>query len=869
MASQIFSNKILNGNALLQVGQVEIIADASGANDAVRKSQAESIAAASVQNGLVNSQGAASTTTTFTSDYVNTALATKQNNMSVDASSTSYLEIVDGTKIKLKDLGITSTFRDTNETSLASFIASATFNGNGTITVDGQVLDKMTFIFLVNATLPQDRTFVYLGTNNGDATDFVAFGTNYNASEIRTFFNSTGVGILFDTNTGVFSLDIGTTASELGAQSLPHGCTFSTISPNSDIKDALLKLEALINAVDQSGADGTAAVTTRINNLTGVTGNNYGTFTGSSLPDNQNGKQLFQATETLIESATSDRAAIRSEFASADTTLQNNITSEAASRVAADSALTTSITNETTRATGAEATITSNLNSEISRATAAEDALDVRLDVVEGVGVGSITKAQSDAEAYADAAVLVEKTRAESAENALDTKIDNLQEGDITYVGKIVAGQLLSIRADRVTVGDTRDGLNLKDVAIKAGEVFVVDVAQTVTFDDASTIVGQVGDKLMATETVTAGSVDKLDFNITQADGSAITVANIGSSTVELNGSDQLDIVANSIGRTQLDAAIEADVDDKMSLTADSQTITGKAIKIEQSDANLGSSYGLYVKKTQTGTGTLTDTARALLVENIVETNGSGNAALPDYAHNSITTHYNGAAVDLSVVVSGSYNEANTGATTAVIANGSYSVATDPQLGINVGATNIAENGGISNISTFSYAKTGGSGNDRSILAAISDLDVATYSATRQADPIPYSDVAVVADAKLAPSGSKALYSYGDVVFEGGEVEVPSAYTGSNVKSAINLGDIKSKQRIFEFDLLDGVQKTIIVSGVDLSKAILQTTDNNQNVEVSVIRDSINNEVAVTANGGDLTDVRLLVQELSCDVTSV
>ena len=67
----------------------------------------------------------------------------------------------------------------------------------------------------------------------------------------------------------------------------------------------------------------------------------------------------------------------------------------------------------------------------------------------------------------------------------------------------------------------------------------------------------------MATETVTAGSVDKLDFNITQADGSAITVANIGSSTVELNGSDQLDIVANSIGRTQLDAAIEADVDDK------------------------------------------------------------------------------------------------------------------------------------------------------------------------------------------------------------------------------------------------------------------------------------------------------------------
>ncbi|AUR86338.1 hypothetical protein NVP1084O_131 [Vibrio phage 1.084.O._10N.261.49.F5] len=866
MASQIFSNKILNGNALLQVGQVEIIADASGANDAVRKSQVESIAAASVQSGLVNSQGAASTTTTFTSDYVNTALATKQNNMSVDASSTSYLEIVDGTKIKLKDLGITSTFRDTNETSLASFIASATFNGDGTITVDGQVLDKMTFIFLTNATLPQDRTFVYLGTNNGDATDFVAFGTNYNASEIRSFFNSTGTGILFDANTGVFSLDFGTTASEIGGQTIPHGASFTTISPNSDIKDALVKLEALINAVDQSGADGTSALTTRLNNLSGVTGNNYGTFTGSSFADNQNGKQLFQASETLHESATSDRAAIRSEFAAADTTLQSNIdaeeaarisavSTEAAARSSADSTLQTNIN-----------TVSTNLSTETSRATAAENALDVRLDVIEGVGVGSVSKAQTDAQDYADAAVLVEKNRAEAAESALDTKIDNLQEGDITYVGKIVAGQLLSIRADRVTAGDTRDGLNIKDVAIKAGEVFVVDVAQTVTFDDASTIVGQVGDKLMATETVAAGSVDKLDFNITQADGSAITIANIGSSTIELNGSDQLDIVADSIGRTQLDAAIEADVDDKVSLTADSQTITGKALKIEQSDSNLGSSYGLYVKKTQTGTGSLTGTSRGLLVENWVETDGSGNPALPSYAHNTIATHYDGDATDMSVVVSGAYCEANAKATSAINAIGSYSVSTDTQLGVNIGAFAIAENAATSNVSLLAYASTDGAGADRGVVGAITNLDIATYSGTRVADPFPHNEVAVVADAKYAPAGSKALYAYGDVIFEGGSVTVPSASADTD---AVNLGDIKSKERIFEFDLVDGVAKTITVSGIDLDKAIVQTTDDNQSVDVSVVRDAANNEVTVTATGGNLTGVRLLVQELSCAVTTV
>ena len=240
--SNVYSDKILNGNKILQVGQVEIIADAAGANDATRKSQVESISAAAVQSGLVNSNASASNTTTFTSQYTKDALATKQPNMSIDPASTSYLEIVDGSKIKLKDLGITSTYRDTVQTSLAGFISAATFNGNGTITINGEVLDKMTFIFLTNAVLPQDRTFVYLGTNNGDATDFVAFGVNYNASEIRSFFNSTGTGILFDTNTGVFSLDIGTTASELGGQTIPHGATFTTINPDPNTPLSLIHI---------------------------------------------------------------------------------------------------------------------------------------------------------------------------------------------------------------------------------------------------------------------------------------------------------------------------------------------------------------------------------------------------------------------------------------------------------------------------------------------------------------------------------------------------------------------------------------------------------------------------------------------------
>lgn len=861
--SQVFTSKNMNGNDVINVGKIQVIADASEGSELVRKSQAESIAANSVQSQLVSNAGNASATTAYTSQFTQTALNTKQPNMSIDATSTGFLEIVDGSRIKLKSLGINTTYRDTTHSTLADFITAATFNGDGTITIGGEVLDKMTFIFLTTATLPQEKSIIYLGTNNGDATDFVKFGVNYNEGEIRSFFNSTGVGILFDTNTGVFSLDIGTTASELGAQSLPHGCSFTTISPNSDIKDALLKLEALINAVDQSGADGTAAVTTRINNLTGVTGNNYGTFTGSSLPDNQNGKQLFQATETLMESATSDRAAIRSEFAAADTTLQNNITAEAASRVAADNALTVSITNENTRATGAEATLTSSLNSEIVRATAAEDALDVRLDVVEGVGAGSVAKAQSDAQIYAAAAVLVEKNRALSAESALDTKIDNLAESDIVYVGLIVAGQLLSIRADRIAAGDTRNGLNIKDVAIKAGEVFVVDVAQTVTFDDASTIVGQVGDKLMATETVTAGGVDKLDFNITQADGSAITVANIGSTTIELNGSDQLDIVADSVGRTQLDAAIEADIDDKVSLTtANTKTSDGDTHFVSSSAT--GAQQNIYNKREQTSSDPLTGTARTVLTELHVSSDGSGNPAAPSYAHaTTVATHYKGACTDLSMIIAGGNFEGNGKAGTATQATGIYGTATQAQLGINVGGTFVADNAAVSNIGVFGFSDTDGVGKDRGGMFAVSDLDFLAYSAYRVGSPIPELDAAVIADAESA-TGAKALVAIGDSVFRGGSITVPSASADAH---ATNLGDIKTKQRVFEFDLVDGVAKVITVSGINLDKSILQTTDDNQSVDVSVVRDSLNNEVTVTATGGNLTDVRLLIQELSCDVT--
>ena len=70
----IFENKIFNNNAILDLSRVQINADAENSQDAVRKSQAEAIAATAFQAGLVAASANASTDSAFTSQYVQAAL---------------------------------------------------------------------------------------------------------------------------------------------------------------------------------------------------------------------------------------------------------------------------------------------------------------------------------------------------------------------------------------------------------------------------------------------------------------------------------------------------------------------------------------------------------------------------------------------------------------------------------------------------------------------------------------------------------------------------------------------------------------------------------------------------------------------------
>ena len=134
------------------------------------------------------------------------------------------------------------------------------------------------------------------------------------------------------------------------------------------------------------------------------------------------------------------------------------------------------------------------------RAVSAEGALSSRLDVVEGDSsvVGSIAKAQSDAQAFATNAIAFQANIRVAAEAVLNLKMDNLAEGDITFVGQIESDGLVSIRQARIDAGDTRNGQNVAAISISAGETFIIKSSMTLSYTDGTTADYEAGDKLMA-----------------------------------------------------------------------------------------------------------------------------------------------------------------------------------------------------------------------------------------------------------------------------------------------------------------------------------------------------------------------------------
>ncbi len=178
----------------------------------------------------------------------------------------------------------------------------------------------------------------------------------------------------------------------------------------------------------------------------------------------------------------------------------------------------------------------------------------------------------------------------------------------------------------------------------------------------------------------------------------------------------------------------------------------------------------------------------------------------------------------------------------------------------------MAQNAATSNLGIFAFSDTAGAASNRSAYFALApdNVDFDGYRVARVADPIAVQDAAVIIDDY---TGTKhALYVHGKSEFDG-KVIVPNA-TADN--EAVNGSVIKSKQKIYTFDLVDGVALVINTPAeIDLDKAMWQVKHNDTDIGLSVTLNKSAKTITVLANGDSLTGVTLFLQELSCAVEAV
>lgn len=892
MAEQIFKNLDLNGNEVNQTSKVEILQDASSPNDATRKSQTETIASNAAQGILVTSGASSSNSTAYTSQTINGFLAGKQPNMSIHSSSSAFAEIVGGNQIKITRLTTNEVAVDTVSTTLSQAVGSTCTYSSGWTCV-GKPLQEGDVLIIENATDSQQRSWILNGNANGDLTDFTRLQTDYDDAVIKAMFGN-GAFLDYDTLSGVFSVRTGTGNQDLGAQTLPMDSTKWQVlaADNTNVELSLLALESLIQSVDQNASSGSTTLSTRIDNLAGVSGAQMGEFNGV-LPDNVSIKAVLQSSESLHAGSSLDRAAIRAEANAQANTEAAALASEAAIRTSNDSTLQSNINTLSATQVADKAELVNTINTNNVNRVAADNALDARLDTVEGddTVVGSVANAkkvaQDNAQAYTNQQVTAEANARTAAVNALDLKVDNLAEGDVQFVGQILANGEISIRQARIDANDNRNAADFNNVALSAGEEFIFAANTSVTYTDGTVVTYEQGDKLMVVDDVTAGTIVESQVNVVPNNVTGLAIANVGSSTIGLDGSNQLAVIDDSVGRNQLNSSVESDIDDKRSLTQ-SNAITSSSDTHFVTDTGVGADQNIHFRRSSNTTDALNGTKRTILGELLLSTSGSGDPSAPAFAHTAtFATHYDGNCSDLSLAIGGINAEASANSSSAVYATGVYALARATQNGINAGITGVGQGAGISNIGVTGFSQTGGAGKDRGGVFSVADVDFTTYAALRSLNPISEPDVALIADAGYAPT-SKAFYAKGQSILDGdvtvtGDVDMSTGYiNGQGVQvvpsitvpsatqdaNPVNLGDIKAREAIYEFDLTDSVVKSV-PSVLDLDKVLWRVVDDNTSVTVDVQLDADVGQFLVTATGGSLSNVRLLVQELSCSVTSV
>ena len=858
-----FLGSDLNNLPIKDVKELQLNQDAQSADEAVRKSQAEQISADAVQDKIIEQASDASNDTTFSSASVVSKLSAKQDNLSIHPDSTAFAELVDGNKIRIKTLTTNETVVDNTYSSLADLLSNSSQTGS-VWTINGVTIERGDYVKLQNPAVPtQERSWINNGGTSGTVADFISVTSDYNVADIRSMFSGT-LFIDYDTSGGFYTLRMGTDQDQVGAQTLPVDATkFQVLATsNSDQEKVNLALESYIQSVDTNATGGTNTLTIRLNNLSGVTGNNMETFNEGLFTPNSNQKDLFQESETLHKQAINDRALIRTQFGTADADLDAKIEAETLRALSAESSEASARQAADNNLQGQVNQNQSAINAETNRAVTAENALDARLDTVEGDDstVGSIAHGVKEAKDYTDNKVSLEASTRATADANLQTQIDALQgafqyKGYVGADGRIVHVDPLSPNNDKV----------FENASFTQGEFYKMNADLTFTFGDGSTISVNTGDGLIVINTCAAGTCVATDFhkgdNTENAD--IIREGMLDGVTIE-KSAGVVKVVDDSIGRTQLDPSVETDIDNKVLKSGDEMTGALKIFKTVTAGTGYsgGYDYAAYVKMKSIDTAALTDTQRGLLVENEVYTNGSGNPLSLNYS-NSITSasHYKGSSNNMTLATVGGNFEANVDSSlAAVYATGAYGVATSNQLGVNAGGTFLAQNAATANLGVFGFSDTAGALTNRAAYFALSTdvIDFDQYRVERVANPLAVQDAALILDDY---TGVKhALYANGKCEFNG-KVIIPSA-TADN--EAVNKGDIKNTQAKDTFTI-NPVSDYTFNHGLSSEELILSVWYQGVEIASSLhIEATTPNALKITNETNQtLTDVKIFVSKLS------
>lgn len=315
-----------------------------------------------------------------------------------------------------------------------------------------------------------------------------------------------------------------------------------------------------------------------------------------------------------VTRATNKENTLTTQLNTLDTLLGN----ETQNRVTAQTNLQTAIDD-----LGADLTVESNTRID------QDNLIKARLDIIEGSGTGSVAKAQSDAQAHADAAVLVEKNRAETAESTLQGNIDTVEAN--------LAQELL----DRATA----------DTALQTNLNTEVDRATAKENEIAGNLTAEINTRTSEVATLTTNLATEVS-NRTTAINDEVTARSDADTALQNN------INTEKARAEAAELALDTKITDEVTRATGAEALLQTNIDNEKARAE--------EVETQLGADIAAEETRAIAAEGVLQANINTENTRAIAAENKLTTDLAKEVTDRTEAIAQEVSDRNAAIQTAV-----------------------------------------------------------------------------------------------------------------------------------------------------------------------------------------------------------